>query len=131
MKKFEPTPKMLSLLQAACDTRVNATITAWCKAANISPVSYYEWRKRDDFNTWFDGEMERWTNSMLSSLRKVGIIKALSGDYQFWRDMVEMVGGKQKLALSGREGKKFGIPGVDFDLDFEVANDDPPVDSVN
>lgn len=89
---FEPNPKMLKLLEAAINPEVEANISAWCDASGVSRSQWYRWQEVEGFPEWFNGEFRKALEGAKTALVKVGLQKALGGDFQFWRVMVEKLG---------------------------------------
>ncbi|MFH1726870.1 MAG: hypothetical protein ABIA04_00440 [Pseudomonadota bacterium] len=87
--QFKPTPNMLKLLEAAINPDVAPNFSAWCKESNVARSQWYRWQKQTGFLEWFNNEYSRSLEGARAALVKVGLQKALSGDFQFWKVMVE------------------------------------------
>ncbi len=90
--QFSPNPNMLKLLEAAINPEVEANISSWCEAAGVSRVQWYRWKEIRGFLDWFNSEYKKALDGIKVSLVKVGLQKALSGDFQFWKVMMEKIG---------------------------------------
>lgn len=88
---FEPNPKMLLLLQTAIDPEVGPSISAWCKEAGVSRSQWYRWQQVDGFIDWFNDQYKKTLEGVRVALIKVGVQKALGGDFKFWQVMMEMM----------------------------------------
>lgn len=89
---FEPSPKMLQVLEAAVNSEVEANISAWCKKAGVSRAQWYRWKEIPGFLGWFNDAYQRALEGARAALVKVGLQKAMGGDFQFWKVMMEKLG---------------------------------------
>jgi len=89
---FKPSPKMLQILEAAINSEVGPSISAWCKEAGVSRSQWYRWQGVEGFISWFNGEFKKSLEGIRTALVKVGLQKALEGDFQFWKVMMEKTG---------------------------------------
>jgi len=90
--KFKPNPKMQKLLEAAINPDVEANISAWCEAADVARSQWYRWGEIPGFMDWFNEEYKKALDGVRTALVKVGLQKALAGDFQFWKVMMEKTG---------------------------------------
>jgi hypothetical protein len=119
--EFQPTPKMLKVLEAAINPEVDANISAWCTEAEVSRADWYRWQDIEGFDDWFHGEFTKAMKRVRSALVKKGYQKALDGDFQFWKVMMEKSGEYgPSLKLTGDEER----PLVFKNLDVEKMSDE-------
>lgn len=90
--QFEANPKMLKMLEAAISPDVEPNISAWAVAAGVDRSMWYRWQKIDGFIGWFNEEYRKSLEGVRTALVKVGLQKALAGDVQFWKVMMEKMG---------------------------------------
>lgn len=90
--QFKPTPKMFKMLEAAISPDVEPNISAWAEAAGVDRSMWYRWQKIDGFIGWFNEEYRKSLEGVRTALVKVGLQKALAGDVQFWKVMMEKMG---------------------------------------
>jgi hypothetical protein len=123
---FAPTCKMLKLLEAAVDSEVEPSISAWCKAAGVARSQWYRWHEEEGFLDWFNTEYRRSFEGIKAALIKVGLQKALAGDFQFWKVMMERAGEYgPSLNISGINAPLIQIDaGANPYMDFKSMSDE-------
>lgn len=113
---FEPNEKMLKVLNAALNPDTPAGIAAQCSAAGVSRATWYRWRVTPGFLDWFNDEYRKGLDGVRAALVKVGLQKALEGDFRFWRVMMEKLGEYQprgqhlSLDNQGQQGCVLYVP---------------------
>lgn len=108
--RFEPSPKMLQVLEAAINSEVAPSISAWCKAAGVSRSQWYRWQGVEGFTSWFNGEFKKSLEGIRTALVKIGLQKALEGDFQFWKVMMEKTGEYGESLRVEQQGVILKIP---------------------
>jgi hypothetical protein len=100
-KGFVPQPKHYNLLYAVVDPTVKPTISAWCKAADISRPTYYKWLEDEEFYAWFEPERARLMKRNKAYLDNIGL-KLAAKDFRYWEALQMMYGDyKRQIEQSG------------------------------
>lgn len=104
---FDPNPNMLKVLEATINPEVEPTVSAWCAQAGVSRAQWYRWQKIAGFMEWFNSEYKKSLEGIRAALVKVGLQKALKGDFPFWKVMMEKTGeycpkAENKYLVEGR-----------------------------
>lgn len=89
---FKPTPKMLKLAQSAMNIDISTSVTAWCEHAGVSRVQWYRWKQQAGFIEWFNTIVRQQLEEFRAHLLSEGIKRALSGDFRFWKVLMEKMG---------------------------------------
>ena len=87
LTEYKPTPKQLKLLESYLNPDIAASVTAVCKDAGVSRVTYYEWMKDEAFCRWFWEEFNKHKTHIRAQLVKIGVRKA-KDDHRYWADMM-------------------------------------------
>ncbi len=89
---FKPTAAMMKVLNAAINPDVAPSISAWFEESGVSRSQWYRWQELPGFTQWFNDEYKKSFEGMRASLVKVGRQKAMEGDFQFWKVLMEKSG---------------------------------------
>lgn len=89
-QEFMPTPHMIVWLDTAVQL-MSDTVTEIAAACNITPKTWYEWLKNDDFRLWFKTNWDKRLAGESWKLDVIGLRQARK-DHKYWQDMQRRVG---------------------------------------
>jgi len=90
---FSPTAKMI-LYSIELAKNPGAPMAEICRKAGVDPAMPGRWmaKYRDHYRNWLEEALDAHTDQDAEVLERVGMIQAVQGNFQFWREMARTKG---------------------------------------
>ena len=107
VQEFVPNENMKKVLEAYCDMDTKPTISARMDHANVSRTMWYEWIQIPGFQEWWNTETDKFMESVVGELKKIGYMKSAS-DFRYWEAMMMKFGdyarkGEDKIIIKDQD----------------------------
>lgn len=113
-KEWTPNAKQVALVDLLMDIENPMTNEAMCKEVDITPKTYWLWRKDENFIDYINKSLEWLAKSRKGEVWNSLVCKSVGGDVSAMKLFFEMTGDyKDRKELSGADGKAISFKWVD------------------
>ena len=105
-EEFIPSPLQIKFASIYLNVNKRITYEQIGKEIGISRQTIWNWLKKPDFRGWLNSKKMELVNDSLIDIYKVALRKALNGDFNFCKMILEMIGDYQpgmKLNTAGMQ----------------------------